>query len=324
MCSSYEFAYSFCSQAIQHRREILDDFGAGEGVAQIGRAHLHRRGAGQQHFRRVLRGGDPAQPDHRNRDGPGHLPDHAQRQGEDGGAGEPAGKIGEDGPAGLEVDAQGHHGVDEAQGVRPRVFAGAGDGHDVRHVGRELHDDGLFRHGLHGACDCRRGCRVGAEAHAAAVDVGAADVDLQPAHLGLRVQPPADLHIFLHRKAADVCDHRLVEDRLEPGQLLPDHRVHPGVLQPHGVQHPRRRLRDAGRGVSEAGGEGGALHGEGAEAVQVVERRELVAVAEGAGGGDDGVCQLDPAEGDAQSVHSRSSFSNTGPSLQTRRGPFAV
>ena len=43
--------------------------------------------------------------------------------------------------------------------------------------------------------------RVGAEAHAAAVDVGAGDIDLQPADLRAGVELLADLDVFVHAKS---------------------------------------------------------------------------------------------------------------------------
>ena len=68
----------------------------------------------------------------------------------------------------------------------------------------------------------------------------------------------------------------------------------------------------------------GALEGEGAEHVDVVPFGELVAVAEGAAGGDDGVVQR-PAGEIYLCVHaSTSPFLNTGPSLQTRLAPLFV
>ena len=148
---------------------------------------------------------------------------------------------------------------------------------------------GLFHRVPHRGCHLGGAFGVGAEAHAAAVDVGAADVELDPAHLGAGVKAAAGLHIFLDGKTADVCQDRLVKDLCQLRQFLPDHRVHAGVLQAHGVEKPRGGLRDAGRGIAEAGVQGRSLAGEGAETVDVVELRKLVPVAEAAAGGDDGV-----------------------------------
>ena len=111
---------------------------------------------------------------------------------------------------------------------------------------------------------------------------------------------------------------------LELWQLRFDHRVHAGVLQPHRVQKTARVLRDAGGGVSKAGLPGRALEREGAQHIDVVQLRELIAKAEGAAGGDDGVVHLNAAEGHFCVHHTISSFSSTGPSLQMRLLPYFV
>ena len=67
--------------------------------------------------------------------------------------------------------------------------------------------------------------------------------------------------------------------------------LHAAVLQTHGVEHARRGLDHAGVGVALAVGAGGALDDEAAEAVEVYEVGELLAVAEGAAGGHHGVLQ---------------------------------
>ena len=105
---------------------------------------------------------------------------------------------------------------------------------------------------------------------------------------------------------------------LQAGQLVHDHLLHAGILQTDGVQHPGRAFSDARRRVAEAGLEGRSLKGKGAKAVDIIELGKLIAEAEGAGGGNDRVIQLDPAEVNAQSSHRISSFSKTGPSLQMR------
>ena len=97
-----------------------------------------------------------------------------------------------------------------------------------------------------------------------------------------------------------------------------------GVLQPYGIEHPGVSLRDAGDGIAEARLKRGALEGKAAETVDIVERGELMAVAEGAGGRDHGIVELNAAEGYAQSSHTIASLSKTGPSLHTRFGPSTV
>ena len=68
----------------------------------------------------------------------------------------------------------------------------------------------------------RGGFGRGAEGHAAAVNVGAADVDLDPADLGAGVDLFDALDILILGKAADVGDHRLVEALADLRNFLAD------------------------------------------------------------------------------------------------------
>ena len=110
----------------------------------------------------------------------------------------------------------------------------------------------------------------------------------------------------------------------ELGQLAGGDRLDAGVLKADGVEHARGRVGYARRGVTEARLPRRALNGEGPEAVDVVYLRELVPVAEGAAGGYDGVVKLDAAQLDRRVHHTSSPLPKTGPSLQTRFGPFTV
>ena len=307
-----------------NRRQSVDDIPAGEGVDQIGRADLHRRGSRQHHLDDVLRRGHAAHAD----DGDFHrlvdLIHHPHRHREHGGAGHPPGAVGQEGLSCFQIDPHGQQGVDKAHAVGPRVLAGFRHGGDVRDVGAEFHIDRLCRDRLHGFRHRRRRLRAGAEGHAAAVDVGAGDVDLQPAHLLLPVQQGAGVGVVLDGKAADVGHDRLMENFLHPGQLLRDDMVHAGILQAHGVEHPGGGFGDAGGGVAETGVPRGALEGEGAQTVDVVQPGKLLPIAEGPAGGDDGVVQRDAGEGHARVHHMISSFSSTGPSLQIRLLPYFV
>ena len=111
---------------------------------------------------------------------------------------------------------------------------------------------------------------------------------------------------------------------LELRQLRFDHRVHTGVLQAHSIQQSTGILRDAGGGVAEAGFPGRTLERKGAQHIDVVQLRKLIAKAEGAAGGDDGVVHLNAAEDHFCVHHTISSFSSTGPSLQMRLLPYFV
>ena len=156
------------------------------------------------------------------------------------------------------------------------------------------------------------------------MDIGAADVDLQPAHLFLLVQPFAGVGVIRHGKAGDVGHDRLVKTFLQLREFFGNDLFHTGILQPHGVDHAACTLGNAGGGISEAGFFCSSLEGEGAEAVDVIQFGKFVAVTKGAGGGDDRIVQLDAAEIDAQASHRISSFFMTGPSLQMRLYPVRV
>ena len=156
------------------------------------------------------------------------------------------------------------------------------------------------------------------------MDVGAGDVHLEPADLRAGVKLLADLDIFIERKAADVRHDGLAEHARELRKLLGDDRVHAGVLKTHGVEHTALHLSDARLGIAKARIARRSLKGERAEAVDIVEFCELVAVAEGTARGNDGVIEREGAERDVRIYHLISSLPNTGPSRQTRLGPFTV
>ena len=122
--------------------------------------------------------------------------------------------------------------------------------------------------------------------------IRAGNVDLQPAHLLLRVQAFAGIGVILHAEAADVCHHRLMEYFLQLRQFLRDHLFHPGILQAHGVDHARRAFRDTGRGISETGIFCGSLEGEGSQAIDIVPLGKLIPEAESTAGGDHRVVQF--------------------------------
>ena len=160
------------------------------------------------------------------------------------------------------------------------------------------------------------------------MDVGAGDIDLQPADLGLLIQRRAGVGVILHRKAADVGHHGLMEALGQAGQFLGNNLIHAGILQADGIDHARAALGDTGSGISETGILGSSLEGKATQTVDIIQLGELIAVAEGAAGGDDGVVHLDAAEGHASVTdylsHRISSLTSTGPSLQMRLLPVTV
>ena len=321
------------SHAVEDRGELVDDRKTGAGIDQIGGADLYGRRAREHHFDRVLCALHAADADHGDFHRLRDLPHHAQGEGEDRGAGQAAGDVGEDGTPGFEVDTHGEHRVDEAQCVGTGVLAGAGDRNDIGHVGRELHDDGLGRDCLHGPCHLRRRGGIGAEAHAAAVDVRAAHVDLEPPDLGARVELSTDGGVFLRGKAADIGDHFFMEISLQRRKLHGQDFVHAGILKAYGIDHAGGAFRDPRRRIAEPGMQGGPFEGKGSQAVDIIKLRKFLSKAEGAAGGDHGIVQFPSGKRDfcvsfRRSVflahHKISSLSSTGPSLQIRLYPLIV
>ncbi len=156
------------------------------------------------------------------------------------------------------------------------------------------------------------------------MNIWAGDVDLQNLDLVRFVEPGAVFHVLLQGETADVGDDRAVKEPGNVGNLLMEDCVHAGILEANGVQHAGGGFGNAGLGVARAGLGGGALPGEGAQNVQVIELRKLPPVAEGSRGGNDGVFQCHPSQSDGQVYHRMSSFWNMGPSLHTRQRPFFV
>ena len=72
-------------------------------------------------------------------------------------------------------------------------------------------------------------------------------------------------------------------------ELLRDKGAHSHILQADGIEHPRRRLAQAGRRGAGHRFEGEALYDDSAQAVQIHEVRKFDAVAEGAAGGQNGI-----------------------------------
>ncbi len=206
---------------------------AGSRVGVAGGAHLDGGGAGQQEFDRIFRSGDAAHADDGNVDGAGGLVDHAQGDGLDGRAGESAGDVAQARLAGFRIDGHGQEGIHQADRVGAGVGGDLGHVGDGGHVGREL-DDERPRGGGPGPADqVFERARIGAEGHAAGVDVGAGDVQLVGRDaLGL-VEPLDDPDVLAHRVAEDV------DDDLAEG-IAPERRQLALDVTP-------RRLRSAGR-----------------------------------------------------------------------------
>ena len=257
-------------------------------------------------------------------DSVGYLVDHAHGYGEDCRTGESAHFVGNDGLFGLQINAHSQKGVDQADAVGSRFFAGLCDGNNIGNIGGKFDNNGFCGDGLNGFGHFCRRFGGGSEGHASAVDVGAGHVDLQPAHLVAFVQLFAGGGVIGDGKSADVGHDGLMKTFCKLGQFFADHLIHAGVLKTDGVDHACGAFGNAGGGVAEAGLQGGSLEGEGPQNVDIVQFGKFIAEAEGSAGGDDRVVHLNAAEGDFCIHHMISSFSSTGPSLQIRLFPYLV
>ena len=122
--------------------KFFGDPEGGVGADEVHGSDFHRVRTDEDKFQNVLRTGDAADADDRDLDRIADLPDAAQGHGLHGGAGEPPHHIGEQRLAGLHIDAHAGDGVDAGDSIGSGLLGGLGDGGDVRHVGRQLHDDG--------------------------------------------------------------------------------------------------------------------------------------------------------------------------------------
>ena len=98
-------------------------------------------GAGHDEFEGIGRGEDAAHADDGDGDFLVGLPDHAQGDRFDGRSGEAADRVGENGAACFDIDRHAEQGIDQADGIRARVFHRLRDAGDIGHVGRELDDE---------------------------------------------------------------------------------------------------------------------------------------------------------------------------------------
>ena len=112
-----------------------------------------------------------------------------------------------------------------------------------------------------------------------------------------------------------------VAPRAQFGQGLADEAVNADPLETDGVDHPGRRLDDAGRRMALPLGEEQALDGDGSEGRQVNQVGVLDTVPEAAARGDERVLQREGADSDREIQiysHAISFPGSTGPAMQER------
>ena len=190
-------------------------------------------------------------------------------------------------------------GIDEADAVGPGLLAGTGDGCNVGDVGAELHDHRLVRHGLDGPGDRRR--RPPGRSRSSCRRRG---------RWGRRCSPPGCPHwgtaesfaqfsgVLLQGEATHVghapaCG-RSWPARAAPGPITASM---PGFCRPTALSMPPGVSAMRGVGLPNRGSSVVPLQEKAAENVEVIPLGKLLAVAEGAAGGDHRVVQMEPAQG---------------------------
>ena len=172
---------------------------------------------------------------------------------------------------------------------------------NVGDVGRELDDHGFARGRAAGAHDLFDAGHMGAEGHAARIDVGAADVDLVGIDPIVVIQRFDNVDVLLHAVAGHVDDDGHVV-RGEPAQVVVLHDLNAGVLQADRIEHARRGFGDARARVAFPSVERNAFGRHRAELVDGNEVVVLLAGAEGARRNGHGVFHGETAEIDGH-VH---------------------
>ena len=147
------------------------------------------------------------------------------------------------------IDRHSDERVDDRERVRTGLDAAPGVLRDVGLIRRELGDERLGRHGPAGGDDTTRHFGIVAEHNPTLAHVRARDVDLHGVDGGI-VEPSCELGVLLERKTRQVGEvPRLAI--IERRQNFVDDRSRAGILQPDGVEHPRRRLPHPVRRMAE-------------------------------------------------------------------------
>ncbi len=174
-------------------------------------------------------------------------------------------------------------GVDAGKRVRSGILRRPGDDRDIGHIGRELDDDrlaaGLV---LHGRRNLGREARILPEERAAVRHIGAGDIHFQGGNALFSGKALGKIGKFFGRSGVDIGDDRRFPPR-QTGEPHFEKRLHPVVLQAHGVEHPAGGFRDAREGVALARPEGQPLDHNAPELRQIAVGLELHPVAECAG-----------------------------------------
>ena len=174
-------------------------------------------------------------------------------------AGQAAGHVGEDRPAGAQVDAQPGQRINHRQAVGAPAFRRLGKGHDVGHVGRQLDVNRLaLGPSYYFAGQALQHRRVGPHGQATVLDVGAGDVQFNCVDRRRRGKLLDDRFIFRSGEAGRTGNHRQTRVVLvQPGQLFLDNRGDANILQAVGIEPAGTGFTDPGLGIPRPGVEGG-------------------------------------------------------------------
>src|SRR5579862_4946306 len=276
---------------LQFAREAIEQIR----IEIIGGANLHGAGADDKEFERVFERANAADADDRNlRAGFRSLVDAAQRNRFDARARKTACHVRDARAARFDIDGNAQQRVDQRKRVRAAGCGGARDFGDVRHVWRKLGHQQLFCRGTQRFHQALAVARIGGEL-AAVFHVRAGDVDFKTGDARDRIEARANCRIFFDAVADNVDEHFRGEF-FEIGDAAFDERFESAIFEADGVEHAGGGFPDARGRVAFARQDAQTLRNDRAEIVEIDDRAVFAAVAEGAGGGDEGGLELQLAQ----------------------------
>ena len=137
----------------------------------------------------------------------------------------------------LDINSHSHQGVDERHTVGTLPFYGLRNLTDIRHVGRELHDERLVITGTHGLHHTRSPSTGHTKGHTTVFHVRTTDIQLYRGNLVQRVDAGCTFGIVLWRRTADIDDHIRIDILNLRIDMLTEV-IDTLVLQSHAVEHP--------------------------------------------------------------------------------------
>ncbi len=173
---------------------------------------------------------------------------------------------------------------------------------DIGLVGRQLGDERFARHAAAGLHDLGRHVGVVAERHAAFLDVGTRDVDLDGID-GRLVEAARDLDVLLDRGARNIGNETGF-GKVELREDSPHDVLDARILKSNGIQHAGRCLVDAVRRVPQPRVLSRALEHDGARVAirKPLDARVFLPEAHASRQEHNGRAEIEPAEVESQRV----------------------